>query len=386
VGRGTIQLARLFGIRIGVSASWFLVLFFLIYVLQDYFRRVLSGSDTTANVVAAAAAILFFASIILHELGHALAARRQGIETNSIDLWFFGGISRLAREPATPGEEFKIAAAGPLVTGVIIVLCFVASVLAQQMGDTFKSARFANGDITPVAALLGWTWLMNMAILLFNLVPAFPLDGGRIARAIAWKRTGDRNRATRITAIVGQWFAYLVIGFGVFVAIKYHDLTDGILFAILGFFMLQAATSARMGSEVAERLEGVTVADLMDTEPVTIPGDLPLLRVHDEFFVRYGWPWFCVVDEQRHFLGVLRAERVDGALAAGQPVLPARDLLDAGDDAALQVPMTTPLQALLQAPGLRLLGALAVVDDDGRLAGVVTLDRVRRALIAGAGA
>ena len=126
-----------------------------------------------------------------------------------------------------------------LVTAVIIVLCFVASVLAQQMGDTFKSARFANGDITPVAALLGWTWLMNTAILVFNLVPAFPLDGGRIARAIAWKRTGDRNRATRITAIVGQWFAYLVIGFGVFVAIKYHDLTDGILFAILGFFMLR---------------------------------------------------------------------------------------------------------------------------------------------------
>ncbi len=383
--RGTIQLVRLFGIRIGVSASWFLVLFFLIWVLEDYFHQVLGGSSTTANIVAASAAVLFFASIILHELGHALMARRLGIQTNGIDLWFFGGISRLAREPGTPGEEFKIAAAGPAVTALIIVVCVVASLVAEQAGGSFQTARFADGKVTPTAALLGWTWLMNLAILLFNLVPAFPLDGGRIARAIAWRRTGDRNRATRITAIIGQWFAYLVIGFGVFVAIHYKDITDGLLFGVLGFFLYQAATSARTGSEVAERLEGVTVADLMDTEPVTIPGDLPLLRAHDEFFLRYGWPWFCVIDEQHHFLGVLRAERVDGAIAAGQPVLPARELLD-GDESGLQVPLTTPLQTLITAPGLRVLGALAVVDDEGRLAGVVTLDRVRRALIAGAGA
>jgi Zn-dependent protease len=384
VGTGTIQLARLFGIRIGVSRSWFLVLFLLIYVLESYFRSVLRGSATTADIVAAIAALLFFMSIILHELGHALAARRQGIQIMGIDLWFFGGISRLQREAATPGEEFKIAAAGPAVTLLIIALCFALSLVVEQLGDTFRSARFGRGATTPAVALLGWTWLMNVAILVFNLVPAFPLDGGRIARAIAWWRTGDRNKATRITAIVGQWFAYLVIGFGVFVAVAFTDLTDGILFGFLGFFMSQAATSARVGSEVAERLEGVTVADLMDAEPVAIPGDMPLLQVHDEFFLRYRWPWFFVVDEQRHVLGVLRAERVDGAMSAGQPVLPARELLD-DEEPALQVGLTTPLQALLAAPALRVLGALAVVDDDGRLAGVVTLDRVRRALVAGAG-
>jgi Zn-dependent protease len=385
VGTRTIQLARLFGIRIGVSRSWFFVLFLLIYVLENYFRTVLPGSTTTADIVAASAAVLFFASIILHELGHALAARRHGIGIMGIDLWFFGGISRLAREPATPGEEFKIAAAGPAVTLLIIAICFGLSLVVNQLSPTFRSARFGNAQTTPAVALLGWTWLMNVAIFLFNIVPAFPLDGGRIARAIAWKRTGDRNRATRITAMIGQAFAYLVMGFGAFVAVYYHDPIDGILFGFLGFFMLQAATSARVGSEVAERLEGVTVADLMDTEPVAIPGDMPLLQVHDEFFLRYGWPWFCVIDEQRHFLGVLRSERVDGALTAGQPVLPARELLD-GDEATLQVPLSTPLQALLAAPALRVLGALAVVDEQGRLAGVVTLDRVRRALVAGAGA
>jgi Zn-dependent protease len=385
MGTGKIQLARLFGIRIGVSRSWFFVLFFLIYVLENYFRDVLPGSATTADIVAVAATLLFFLSIILHELGHALAARRQGIQILGIDLWFFGGISRLAREPETPGEEFKIAAAGPAVTLLIIALCFGLSLTVDQLSDTFRSARFGDAKTTPAVALLGWTWLMNVAIFVFNIVPAFPLDGGRIARAIAWKRTGDRNKATRITAFIGQVFAYLVMGFGVFIAIYDRDPINCVLFGVLGFFMLQAATSARIGSEVAERLEGVTVADLMDTDPVAIPGDMPLLQVHEEFFLRYGWPWFCVVDERRHFLGVLRVERVDGALAAGQPVLPARELLD-GDESALQVPSTTPLQALLAAPGLRILGALAVVDDDGRLAGVVTLDRVRRALVAGAGA
>ncbi len=385
MGTGKIQLARLFGIRIGVSGSWFFVLFFLIYVLENYFRDVLPGSATTADIVAVAATLLFFISIILHELGHALAARRQGIQILGIDLWFFGGISRLAREPETPGEEFKIAAAGPAVTLLIIALCFGLSLTVDQLSDTFRSARFGDAKTTPAVALLGWTWLMNVAIFVFNIVPAFPLDGGRIARAIAWKRTGDRNKATRITAFIGQVFAYLVMGFGAFVAIYDRDPINGVLFGVLGFFMLQAATSARIGSEVAERLEGVTVADLMDTDPVAIPGDMPLLQVHEEFFLRYGWPWFCVVDERHHFLGVLRVERVDGALAAGQPVLPARELLD-GDESALQVPSTTPLQALLAAPGLRILGALAVVDDDGRLAGVVTLDRVRRALVAGAGA
>jgi Zn-dependent protease len=384
--RGTIQLVRVFGIRIGVSASWFLVLFFLIWVLEDYFHQVLQGSTTTADLIAALAALLFFTSIILHELGHALMARRLGIATNGIDLWFFGGISRLAREPATPGEEFKIAAAGPAVTAVIIVVCIVASVFASQLSGSFQTARFADGKVTPAAALLGWTWLMNLAILVFNLVPAFPLDGGRIARAIAWRQTGDRNRATRITAIVGQWFAYIVIGFGVFIAIRYKDPVDGVLFGVLGFFLWQAATSARAGSEVAERLEGVTVADLMDTQPVTIPGDMALLQVHDEFFQRYGWPWFYVIDDQRHFLGVLHSARVDGAIAAGQPVLPARELLDPGEESSLKVPLATPLQALVAAPGLRALGAMAVVDEEGRLAGVVTLDRVRRALFAGAGA
>src|SRR5436305_7495737 len=130
--RGKLQLARIFGIRIGVSASWFFVLFFLIYWLSDYFHKVLGGSQTTAYVVAVAAAIGYFASLILHELGHALAARRVGIPIAGIDLWFFGGLSQMRREPQTAGEEFKVAAAGPAVTLALFAICLgVGSALAS---------------------------------------------------------------------------------------------------------------------------------------------------------------------------------------------------------------------------------------------------------------
>src|SRR5437868_14081612 len=130
--RGNIQLARIFGIRVGVSVSWFFVLFFLIYWLSDYFHKVLGGSQTTAYVVAVAAAIGYFASLILHELGHALAARRVGIPIAGIDLWFFGGLSQMRREPQTAGEEFKVAAAGPAVTLALFAICLgVGSALAS---------------------------------------------------------------------------------------------------------------------------------------------------------------------------------------------------------------------------------------------------------------
>src|SRR5437868_8696998 len=132
--RGNIQLARIFGIRVGVSVSWFFVLFFLIYWLSDYFHKVLGGSQTTAYVVAVAAAIGYFASLILHELGHALAARRLGIPLAGIDLWFFGGLSQMRREPQTAGEELKVAGAGPAITLALFGVCVGVGTLIASIG------------------------------------------------------------------------------------------------------------------------------------------------------------------------------------------------------------------------------------------------------------
>src|SRR4051812_24579041 len=212
MGAGSIQLARLFGIRIGASPSWFVVLFLMIYWLSGLFDDLLVGySNTTAYAVAVAGTLLFFVSLVLHELGHAIVARRNGIGVASIDLWFFGGLAKLTREPRTPGEDFRIAAAGPAVTLLILVACCAALVLAN-VDDVLGAISFSFDRASPAVALLAWLAGINLVVLLFNLVPAFPLDGGRIIRAIAWRVTDHPHRGPRLSARPGQAVAYLPMG------------------------------------------------------------------------------------------------------------------------------------------------------------------------------
>jgi Zn-dependent protease len=379
MGSGSIQLARIFGIRIGASPSWFVVLFIMILGLStSYVDRY---SDATAYGVAVASAALFFVSLTLHELGHALIARRNGIEIAGIDLWFFGGIAKLNRDSRSPGEEFRVSAAGPAVTLLIIVFCVVAGIAIAGSSD-FLDAVALTANPSPGLALLGWLALVNAFLFVFNMVPAFPLDGGRIAKAIAWKVTGDRNRGTRFSARLGQGFSYVLIGGGIYLLIR-GDPYTGLWFIVLGWFLGQAATGAVASSRFSERLQGVTVADVMDTQPVWVPGDTTVLQAQDEFFLRYRWPWFPVADPiSGRFLGLLHQARVDGAVQEGRPALVVSDVVDPEADEAFRVRDDTPIEQLVGSEGLRSLGALMVIDRDDRLRGVVTVEQVRRALSA----
>lgn len=375
MGTGSIQLARLFGIRIGASPSWFVVLFVMVYGLSGYFADALGGSSTRAFVVAVIAAFLFFVSIVLHELGHALVARRNGIATSGIDLWFFGGVARLERDTATPGEEFRISAAGPAVTAALVVLATGLAIAGSSAQDVLDSATFSNDSTSAGIALLSWLAEINLILLVFNLVPAFPLDGGRIARAIAWRITGDRHRGTRIAGRLGQAFAYLLVALGVIIAAR-GDTFNGIWFVVMGFFLGQGATGAIASSRWSESLDGVTAADVMDTQPETTPAGAPAAEAQAEL-ERRGLGWSAVVAEDGRFLGILDADSDPGAPTAGQAV-------PAADRQEFAVPGTTPLEALLASTPLRRLGALVVVDDTGRLVGVVTAEQVHRALAAAA--
>ena len=379
MGTGSIQLARVFGIRIGASPSWFVVLFIMIIGLSSSYTD--RYPDTTAYSVAVASAALFFVSLTLHELGHALVARRHGIGIAGIDLWFFGGIAKLDRDSRSPGEEFRISAAGPAVTLLIIVAC-IAIGLAVSGSQDFLDAVALNGNPSPGLALLGWLALVNAFLFVFNMVPAFPLDGGRIARAAAWKITGDRNRGTRFSARLGQIFSYVLVGGGIYLLVR-GDPYTGLWFIVLGWFLGQTATGAVASSRFSERLEGVTVADVMDTQPVWVPGDTTVVQAQDEFFMRYRWPWFPVADPiTGRFLGLLHQQRVDDAVQHGRPALPVSDVVDARADEAFRVRDDTPIEQLLGSEGLRSLGALMVIDGDDRLRGVVTIEQVRRALSA----
>src|SRR5918999_3610824 len=342
LGGSSFQLGRILGIRIGVNASWFLILFLFIFWLSTSFGDIL-GDTTKGYLVALGAAVLFFGSIVLHELGHALAARRSGIEVAGIDLFFFGGVMKMSRDTDTPGKEFFVAVAGPLVTLALVVVGTLVGTALAGWEDFWEAARLDGAAPSEIPLLLvSFLVTMNFILLVFNLVPAFPLDGGRIARAAAWKLTGDRTKATRFAAFVGQGFAVLLIGFGLYLSLS-GELFDGLWLAVLGYLLGQSARAAVLQTAMTQRLEGVTVADSMDAEPVTIPAEMPAERAYDEFFLRYqGWSWFAVVTADGRFAGLLHREAVEEA-ARSRGSVPVRELATESGE----VREDAPLEALL---------------------------------------
>jgi Zn-dependent protease len=384
--RRNFQLARVFGIRIGVGISWFVILgLILIYfadTLTPYFHEVLGGSRTTAYLVMVAIVLSFFASVIMHELGHALVARRNGVPVMGIELWALGGTTRTGPMPRA-GVELRVAAAGPLVTLAVILISTALGAAAASSHHFFAVAVGGGGVVTtPVVLWLSWVATLNVLVLLLNLIPAFPLDGAQIVHALLWWRTDDRNRATRVVGRVGQGFGVLlgVAGLGVLLALRDFS---GLVIAFMGLFVYQSATAAVLQGTVNQRIQRLKVADVMDTEPVTIPAETGLLDAQEHFFLRYRWPWFAVVDPARHFLGVVRSERVDAEIAAGRPALPVSDVLE--ENLPVRIEQDQPLESLLRSEGLGRLGAMVAVDDDGVLLGVVTVAQIRQALRPAAG-
>lgn len=381
--RGSIHLVRLFGIRIGVGISWFLILFLYIFLFTPYFHEVLGGSRDTAYLVTVASVLSFFVSLILHELGHALVARRNGLQVAGIELWALGGITRTIGTFESPGPEFRVAVAGPLVTLGVIVLSVAAGFALADNGHFVDVAVGRAGvHATPALVWLSWVASLNMLVLVLNLVPAFPLDGGQIAHALIWRVTGNRNRATRATGRAGQGFAIL-LGAGGMALLALSGSTSGIWLILIAGFIYQGASMAVVQGSMGKRIEGLTVADVMDRQPVTIPADLRLIDAQEQFFGRYRWPWFAVVDPARHFLGVIRSERLSAEIAAGRPALQVVDVLE--DNLPVRIDESQTLESLLRAEGLGRLGAMVAVDGDGVLQGVITVAQIRQALRPAAG-
>jgi Zn-dependent protease len=376
----SFKLMNVFGFRVGVDASWFLILFLMIFILSGPFRATLHSSDGIAYLTTVVSVLLLFVSLIIHELGHALVARRQGIEVKQIDLFLFGGLTQMSRDAATPGEDFKIAVAGPLATLAVILVCLGVDV-AIVGGHRLTHAIVLDNDIqiTPVLLSLSWLLPMNVLLLLFNIVPAFPLDGGRIARSIVWRLTGEKRRGTQVAAQLGQGFALLLGGVGLWLLLSSGSF-GGLWLIALAFILGQSARGALLQSALTERIEGVRVVDIMDTQPVAIPAPTPVGQALDEYFLRYRWAWFPVVDETGRFIGIARQERAQASFDAGEGWLTIGAVLESGEASSWRVDEDRPITELLASDALRRLGALAAVDGDGFLRGVVTAEQVRRAL------
>ncbi|MFM8526959.1 MAG: site-2 protease family protein [bacterium] len=382
-GQGGLTLFRFRGIRVSVDYSWFFVLFLVIWWLSGFYRDVLGPgtSDLLPYLLALISALLFFASILLHEFGHALVALRNGIGIDGITLWLFGGVARMERDTDSPRVEFRVAVAGPLVTLAIAFICTAIGV-ALTGPEEFRRAALTEGNtaIGAVPAVLGWLASINILVLIFNLVPAFPLDGGRIARAIAWKKTGNRASATRFAARLGQIFAYVLMGLGLLSLIN-GNVVGGVWLGVLGFILNSSAKAAVAQSKVASKVEGISVADLMDPGPPVIPASAKLATALDDFFNPYGWPWFAVTDPDGRFLGLLAEETVRNVPPAQlETELVADHMAADGGEAHMAIKAEAPLEDALDREELPRLGGLMAVDSDGRVVGLLTAQSVQRSM------
>jgi Zn-dependent protease len=380
VGNG-ITLFHVRGIRIGVDWTWLVVLFLIILGLTGFYRDLLNEPDGSSvpYVLAVLSAFGFFASILLHELGHAFVALRRGIGISSIQLWIFGGMARMKRDMDSPETEFKVAIAGPLVTLAICAVLSAIGLAAAGPGDFWDAVRIeTSAPVSGALAVVAWLAFSNALLLVFNLLPAFPMDGGRIVRAVVWWRSGDRNSATRFAATLGRGFAYLFIAVGIYIALR-GDPFNGIWLAFIGFLINGSARAELMQTAISSRIQGMRVADVMDTDPVAIPEGYSVEQALDEYFLRYRWPWFPVVDAAQRFKGLLIRESADGVPEVSRQTALVGELVEP-DPGSLHVSIETPLETLLGNEALRRLGALMAVDSDGRLRGVVTAEQVGRAL------
>jgi len=258
--KASFKLFRIAGIDIGIHYSWlFIFIFFTWTLAAGYFPTNYAGWSTGAYwLIGAITSLCLFASVLLHEMAHSLVAKAKGIPVSSITLFILGGVSNLEEEPKKAGEEFIMAFAGP-ASSLLLALIFWA--ITRGMG----SVSAAN----PGLAILNFLWYINLALGIFNLLPGFPMDGGRVLRSIIWGGTKNLAKATNIAAAIGQVFGWLFIAYGVYYAI-YGDIINGLWAAFLGWFLISAAGSSRREVTLRERLANVKVRALMNADIATI--------------------------------------------------------------------------------------------------------------------
>jgi Zn-dependent protease/predicted transcriptional regulator len=284
--RAQIRLGRIAGIGIGLHYSWFLIALLITLSLSSHFHSISSEWGRAAVwSTAVLTSVFFFITLLLHELAHSLVAKSRGLRVDSITLFALGGVSQIESEAPNARSEFWIAAAGPL-TSLAIGLILVT--LAKASG-------WATGTrpLTPITAVLLWLGYINIALAVFNMVPGYPLDGGRVLRAIAWGLTHNPNRSTRIAAGAGQAVALIFILLGLFRFFTGASL-NGLWLAFIGWFLLEASRSSYLQVGLVEALRGRRVTELMDHHCTTVDASLSLQDFVDEYLLR-GQRCFVVV-------------------------------------------------------------------------------------------
>lgn len=362
----SFRIARIAGIPIGVSPWWLVIVVLITWSLgASYFPSVISEvSPGVSYVLGLVSALLLFASILLHELGHALVARRHGVEVEEIDLWLLGGVAKMRNEAHDPDSELRYALAGPGVTALIaLVFGGIALALPSSTSEV-------------VRALVDYQLLVNVLILGFNLLPAFPLDGGRVLRALLWRHNHDLERSTATAATVGRAFGYLMVALGVLEL--FAGSAGGLWLAIIGMFIVAAAGAQAVSAQVQATFSGVSARDLMSTPVVSVPGELTIERAGTDYFMPYRYTAFPVVDAAGHYSGVIAVDRVERIPPLERTNRHVAEVAD--HDPQLAVGEEEDVAALLSRPAFGRVGRAVVVDALGSPVGLLSITDVQRTL------
>lgn len=352
MGRGAFSIGSIAGIRITLHPSWLVIAFLVTYSLAvgelpDSFP---GWDDALYWLVGGAVAFLFFASVLAHELSHALVARRFGVQVRDITLFIFGGAASLEGDTRRPRDEALIAVAGPVSSLAIGVgLWAIGAFVGQEQ----------------VAAMIGWLGFINISLGLFNLIPGFPMDGGRILRALLWRVRGDEFAATRNAAAVGRGFGYLLIAIGVFVAFQGGALFSGIWLALIGWFLSSAAESTVVQMSVQRSLRGVKVRDVMEEEPPSVSPNETIAELVNERLMRGEHRSFLVRHDDGGLAGIVTLSDVRRVAREDWPNARVTDIMTRFGDVASVGP-DDPVEGALELLQQKEVNQLPVVTDGGR--------------------
>ncbi len=342
--RNAIKIGRLFGIEIDIDWSWLFIFFLVVWDLGTALGRLHPDwSGSLAWGTAVIAALLFFGSVLLHELAHSLVAKSQGIPVRSITLYLFGGVSNIQREPPTPRAEFLITIVGPLTSLILgAVLTWLAGVSAGLIDTMTASARVL-ARLDALTTILMWLGSVNLLLGLFNLIPAFPLDGGRILRSILWAITGKLRQATRWASRVGQVIAWVFIVAGIMMVFGDDipflgtGVINGLWLAFIGWFLNSAAAQSYQQVVVQDLLHGIPVSRLMRSNPPTVSSTIPVSGLVQDYIMGTDDRAFPVVDDDR-LVGLVTVADVRNAPRRAWDTKLVRDVMTPAD----QLVMTTP--------------------------------------------
>jgi Zn-dependent protease/CBS domain-containing protein len=367
--RSQIKLGRIGGIEIGLHYSWFIIAFLIAFSLAAHFRSVSpEWNDTMVWTAAMITAVLFFAALLLHELAHSMVAKSRGLRVRAITLFALGGVSQIESEASDAKSEFWIAIVGP-VTSAVLGGIFIA--LAY-----FAGWRPGTEPSTPIISILLWLGYINVALAVFNMIPGYPLDGGRVLRSVLWWVSGSGQRATRWVALIGQAVALLFILFGLlrfFVGANF----GGLWMAFIGWFLLDAARSSYLQVELMADLRDRRVADMMERDCATVEGYLSLRDLVDEYLLHSSSRCFLVVSNQ-HVVGLVTPSEVRKVPREAWPQTSVQSVMRPLNQVRTVAPEMPAVEAL-ELMNRENISQLAVVSE-GKLQGIFSQNQVLRFL------